>query len=136
MFSIAMIASSTSRPIAIDRPPSVIVSICSPKAAITRIPVTRESGIAKAEMNVVRTLPRKRARMTMTRIAPSRSASATLPIATSMKSAWRKFSLSSTTPRGSTGCRRASVSSMARVRSSVFAPGCFCTDRMTAGRLR
>ncbi len=118
---------------AIVRPPRVIVSIVRPKAETTRTPVTSDKGIARAEISVVRTLPRKRSRMTTTRMAPSRRASITLPIATSMKSACRKFSVSMTTPSGRVSCRRPSASSISSVSSRVLAPGCFWTERMAAG---
>jgi hypothetical protein len=65
-----------------------------PKSEITTTPATSERGMAIAEMKVVRRLPRKRKRMTTTRIPPSRRATETLWIATSMKSACRKFSFS------------------------------------------
>ena len=119
---------------AMVKPPSVIVFSVPPKSEITSTPATRDSGIASAEMNVERRLPRKRKRMTTTRIPPSRSATETLRIAISMKSAWRKFSFWITTP-GRKGPLQVvqSTRSISRVSSRVFAPGCFWTLRMTAG---
>ena len=52
-----MIASSTSAPIAIVKPPSVIVLSVPPNSEITTTPATSESGMATAEMKVVRRLP-------------------------------------------------------------------------------
>ena len=118
------------------RPPSVIVLMVMPSSEMTVTPATSESGIARAEMRVVRTLPRKRARTKTTKNAPSRSARVTLSIATSMKSACRKFSFSSTTPSGSEASSRSMTLSIFRVSSRVLALGCFCTDRMIAGRAR
>lgn len=51
---------------AVVRTPKVMVSIARPKAEITSVPVARESGIASAEIRVVRKPPRKRARITTT----------------------------------------------------------------------
>jgi len=89
--------------------------------------------MAIAEMKVVRRLPRNRKRMTTTRIPPSRRATETFRIATSMKSACRKLSFSMTTPGGSARCRSSRTRSVSRVSARVFAPGCFWTLRITAG---
>ena len=110
-----------------------MVLIVPPKSEMVRMPASSESGMASAEMAVVRTLPRNRNRMISTRIAPSRRAAVTFSIATSMKSAWRKFSFSMVTPSGRLRASRASAWSIWRVRASVLAPGCFWTLRMTAG---
>ena len=135
-FSTSMIASSTSAPMAIVKPPSVIVFSVPPNSDMVRTPTTSERGMATAEMSVVRRLPRKRNRMISTRIAPSRRATETLWMATSMKSACRKFSFSMTTPAGSVFSTWARTPSSVRVSSSVLASGCFWTLRMTAGRAR
>ncbi len=132
-FSTSMMASSTNAPIAIVRPPSVMVLMVPPKAETTMIPASSANGMASAEINVVRQEPRKRKRMMTTRMAPSRSATVTLRSAMVMKSAWRKFSFSITTPAGSALPMRSSASSMVVVSSRVLAPGCFCTERITAG---
>ena len=121
---------------AMVKPPRVMVLRVAPKSDRMRTPDTRERGMATAEMSVARTLPRNRKRTTSTRMAPSRSARVTLRMATSMKSAWRKFSFSITTPGGSARATPSSAASMRRVSSSVLAPGCFWTERMTAGRAR
>ncbi len=69
------------------KPPRVMVLIPSPSDEITRTPATRDRGMARVVIRVVRTLPRKRNSTTTTRTAPSRSAVVTFSIATSMKSA-------------------------------------------------
>ncbi len=134
-FSTSMMASSTRAPMAIVRPPRVMVLRVSPKSEITSTPATSDSGMASAEISVVRRLPRKRKRTMTTSTAPSRSATATLRIATWMKSAWRKFSVSIFTPWGSDLERPASRRSISRVSARVLASGCFWTERMTAGRV-
>ena len=78
MFSTAMMASSTSAPIAIVNPPRVIVLTVAPKAEIASTPATSDSGIASAEITVARMLPRKKNRMMITSTAPSRMATETL----------------------------------------------------------
>ncbi len=82
-----MIASSTSAPMAMVKPPSVIVSSVAPNSDRTAMPATSDSGMASAETSVPRRLPRNRNSTISTSNAPSRSASETLRTATSMKSA-------------------------------------------------
>ena len=91
-FSTSMMASSTNAPMAMVRPPKVMVLIVTPAASITIAAPTSESGNAVSDISVVRKFHRNRSRMRATRIAPSRSATPTLSTATSMKSAWRKSS--------------------------------------------
>ncbi len=71
-------------------PPSVSVLMDSPKAVITSAVMTKDSGMAVRVIAVVRTLSRNRKSTTTTRMAPSRSASTTLPMAALMKSACSK----------------------------------------------
>jgi hypothetical protein len=59
-----------------------------------------DSGIATSEITVVRTDSRKANSTIATMIAPSRSASATLPIEALMKSAWRNSTRGSARPAG------------------------------------
>ena len=72
--------------------------------------------------------------MTTTRIPPSRSATETLWIAISMKSAWRKFSFSITTPCGSVRCRSSSTRSVSRVSVERVRPR-LLLDAQDHGRL-
>ncbi len=72
---------------AMASPPSVITLIDWPSRWNARAVTASDSGIAISEMAVVRALNRKANSTMATRIAPSRSASTTLPIDASMKSA-------------------------------------------------
>ena len=78
MLSTAMIASSTRAPMAMVRPPRVMVLTVAPKAEMAKTPATSERGIARAEIKVARKFPMKRNRMMITRTAPSRMATETL----------------------------------------------------------
>ena len=124
-FSTKMIASSTSAPIAIAIPPSVIVLMVPPSARSVITASASERGMASTEIAVVRAFHRKRKRMATTSRAPSRSAVTTLSTASEMKSACRKMPRSNETPPGSEGSIRSSSVSILRVSSSVLAPGCF-----------
>ena len=89
--------------------------------------------MASAEISVVRKLPEEQEQDDDDEHRAVAQRSGDVRIATSMKSAWRKFSFSMVTPSGSAAPRRASAWSISRVRSRVLAPGCFWTQRMTAG---
>ena len=65
-FSTPTTASSTNSPIAIVRPPSVMVLIDMPKYLNTKMVVSNETGIAVIEIKVVRQLARNRYKITMT----------------------------------------------------------------------
>ena len=92
-----------------------------------------DSGIAVSEISVVRTDSRKANSTIATMIAPSRSASATLPIDALMKSAWRNSTRGAASPGGRPCFSSASAASMLRVSFTVSAAGCFCTLITTAG---
>ena len=132
-FSTSTTASSTSSPMAIASPPRVIVLIDSPSSLNTSTAASSDSGIATSEMAVVRTFSRNANSTTATRIAPSRRASPTLPSAASMKSAWRNRKRGAAMPGGRLPDTSASTASTARVRAMLSMPGCFCTDKITAG---
>jgi hypothetical protein len=85
-FSTSIIASSTSAPIAIAIPPSVIVFTVIPSSCMAKIATTSDSGMATSEIAVARRFHRKRKRTMTTSTAPSRSAVTTFPMATEMKS--------------------------------------------------
>ena len=87
MFSTSTTASSTSSPIAIASPPSVITLIDCPSHWNTSAVTASDSGIAVSEITVVRAESKKANSTIATMMAPSRSASATLPIEAWMKSA-------------------------------------------------
>ncbi|MNK97887.1 hypothetical protein D3C87_1182350 [compost metagenome] len=87
MFSTSTTASSTSSPMAMARPPSVITLIDCPSSLNASAVTASESGIATSEMTVVRAESRNANSTMATMIAPSRSASLTLPMDDSMKSA-------------------------------------------------
>ena len=129
-FSTSTIASSTSVPMAIAMPPSVIVSIVSPSPAKTSAVVSTESGIAASVMRLVRKFQRNRKSTTKTQIAPSRIACTTLSTAVRMKSACRN-SRSSRTPPGSAIPPR--TASSCRSSALVSTPGCFWIATITAG---
>ena len=81
---------------------------------------------------VGRALPSRRNSTTATTRLDSSSARPTLPSPTVMKSACRKITRSALTPAGIAPCSSPSAAVTAAVSLSVSAPGCFCTDRMTA----
>lgn len=92
-----------------------------------------DSGIATSEIRVVRALSRKANSTIATRMAPSRSASTTLPIEASMKFAWRNSTVGAEIPAGRPCLSSASAVSMSCVRRTVSPAGCFCTLTITAG---
>ena len=134
MFSTSTTASSTSSPIAMARPPSVITLIDCPSSWNTSAVTASESGIATSEITVVRADSRKANSTTATMMAPSRSASATLPMEAWMKSDCRNSTRGAARPSGRPGLSAASAASIWRVSCTVSAAGCFCTLTTTAGR--
>jgi hypothetical protein len=100
-FSTSMMASSTSAPMAIAIPPSVIVLMPTPKARSASTPAASDNGIAVSVIPAARRLARNSSTTTMTRIPPLRSASTTLSTATWMKSDCRKMRRSMVIPGGS-----------------------------------
>ena len=100
MFSTSTTASSTSSPMAIASPPSVIVLMESPirwkMMAVDRI----ETGMAVSEIAVVRQLSRKANSTTATTATASKRTLVTLSTEVWMKLAWRKRMLSALMPCG------------------------------------
>ena len=133
MFSTSTTASSTSSPMAIARPPSVMTLSDWPSSLKISTVTASDSGMAISEISVVRADSRKANSTIATMMAPSRSASLTLPIEASMKSACRNSTLGAASPLGRDCLMSASTASMARVSCTVSAEGCFCTLTMTAG---
>ena len=135
MFSTSMTASSTTSPIAIARPPSVIVLSVMPKLFSTMTAASNDRGMARHEIAAVRMSKRNRNSTTMTKTPPSSSASRTLRVATSMKVAGRNSVASSSMPcAASTGRSVASVSSTRFVTSCVLVPNCAEMTKTTPGR--
>ena len=124
-FSTSITASSTSAPMAMAMPPSVIVLMVAPNALSVSTAATSESGMAVMVMSVARPLARNTSTTTMTSSTPSPNAVKTFLTATSMKFACRKMSVWSFMPGGSLVWMSASTASSCLVRASVFAPGCF-----------
>lgn len=104
-----------------------------PIALNTRAVIRMDIGMAVSEMSVVRRLSRNRNSTTATMIAPSRSASSTLPIEARMKLACLKITSGALIPAGSERVSSASAASISAVSFTVSAAGCFCTERITAG---
>jgi hypothetical protein len=135
MFSTAMIASSTSAPIAIAMPPRVMVLMLLPSACRTRTAVSSESGSATSVIRLARALKRKATTTSPTIAAPSSRARVVLRVEFSMKTACRKSCLLMCIPSGSVVCSSSSTLSRRAVSSSVFAPGCFWMATITPGSM-
>jgi hypothetical protein len=133
MFSTPTTASSTSSPIAIASPPSVIVLIVKSKAWNTNTVIRIEIGIAASEITVARTFIRNTNSTIATTTAASSSTRWTLPIDVSMKVACRNWMLLADTPAGSVFWMSPSAASIRRVSATVSAFGCFWIPMMTAG---
>ena len=88
-FSTSMIASSTTSPMAMARPPIVMELRLTPNHFNTITPANSDVGIARKLMNDARKFIRKMNRITVTMMPPSKSAFFKLRIEPSMKSAWR-----------------------------------------------
>ena len=131
-FSTSTTASSTSSPMAMAIPPSVMVLIDRPKYLNTRIVIVMAIGIAVIEMKVVRQFNRNMNRTIETTTSASTRTRSTLRIDVSMKLACLNRTSLMRILAGTTRSRSASAASTCRVRTTVSAPGCFCTDRITA----
>ena len=138
MFSTPTTASSTSAPMAIARPPSVMVLIDRSKALKTSAVIRTDTGMAVSEISVARTFMRKSIRTTATTIAASTSTRLTLSIEVSMKVACLNWTLLAVTPFVFGSFSRCSwmifsCFSISSVRVIVSAVGCFWIPMMTAG---
>ena len=132
MFSMSMMASSTTTPTATARPARTIVFTDAPRSVSTTPAATSESGIATRLMNAAFHSYRKAISTSTTSAQPSSSASLRLWIASSMKLAGRKIVSSSSTPCRP-GRRSSRASSTPRVTASVFAPWSFSTTSSRPG---
>ncbi len=135
MFSTQMMASSTTTPMAMAMPPSVIVLMLASKMRSVSTAVSSDKGIASNVMTLGRRLMVKNTTTTTTMRPPSIRAVIVLAIDASMKLACRNRFLLITMPSGSASWISSSARSSLRVSSSVLAPGCFWTARITAGSM-
>src|SRR5438093_1012313 len=122
IFSVMTTASSMTRPMAIAIAPSVIRLKVCPSSHITKIVMTRVSGMDDALTAVIRLWRRKR-RSTMTAsAAPTSMASRTALTASRTSDAWSYTSLSRT-PGGSVGARaRVTPATLAALASVAAEP--------------
>ena len=132
-FSTSTIASSTKEPMAMARPPRLMVLIVSPKACNTRIATNRDKGRATSEMIVVRTFIKKKKRTIITKTDPSNKAFWILLIELSINRDWRNMSVETCTSAGRVFCSSCKETSNFSVNSSVFVDGCLVTVIKTAG---
>ncbi len=130
----SMIASSTTSPIAIARPPITMMFSPMPAVSSTATAPRSETGIATALMIAARALKRNTNRTTSTSSAPASTSDRTLPTAVSMKFAGRKSRgwASICTP-SSAGRSSSSACSTPRVTGTMLAPYWACTIRNTPG---
>ena len=133
MFSTSTTASSTSPPMAMARPPSVMVLIDSPKYWNTSPVRKMDVGMAVSAITSGRSVPKKKYRMTATKTDAPMSLPCSVVMDASMKLACRKVTRGAFMPAGSEGFISSSAASMLRVRAMVSAVGCFWMPRMTAG---
>ena len=86
---------------AMARPPSVIVLIDRPKYLKTSAVMKIDTGMAVSAMMVGRKVPRKKNRITATKIEAPISLPCSVVIEASMKLAWRKVTRGASMPAGS-----------------------------------
>ncbi len=133
-FSTSTIASSTNEPIAIAKPPKLIVLIVNPKACITRIAINIDKGRATREMIVVRKFIRKKEQHhNHKKTAPSSKASWMLWIELLIKRDCLKMSVETSTSSGKVLRSSWIEASSLSVSSRVLVPGCLVTVTSTAG---
>ena len=97
---------------AMARPPSVMVLIDSPKYLKTSAVMKIDTGMAVSAIRVGRSVPRKKNRITATKIDAPISLPCSVVIEASMKLAWRKVTFGASMPAGSEDFSPASASSM------------------------
>ena len=133
-FSTPTTASSTSPPMAMARPPSVIVLIDRPKYLKTSAVMKIDTGMAVSAMMVGRNVPRKKNRITATKIEAPISLPCSVVIEASMKLAWRKVTRGASMPAGRDAFSPTRASSMdLRERDGVG--GRLLLDAQDHGRL-
>ena len=132
-FSTSTMASSTSEPMAMARPPRLMVLMVMPIQFSVSMEISIDSGSVISDMMVVLTLARKSMSTITTNIAPSYSDDLTLLMELSMNLAWRKVSVDIFTSGGRFFCTSFRASSSFAVSSSVPVSGCLVTVTSTAG---
>ena len=132
MFSMSMIASSTTTPTATANPASTIVLIVDPASSSTIAAVTSDSGIASRLTSAARHWNKNASSTNTTRMQPRSTDRPRLWIAVSMNAACRKMPASTWMPRRP-GASSASAWSTPLVTCSVFAPGNFSTTIIRPG---
>ena len=108
---------------ATTRPPRVMVLMPRPKAFMNSRPINSDRGIALRVMIAVRQFIKNSSMMIETMMMPSINDLLTLPMAESIKLAWRKVRAICTSA-GKVGCRLAITASTARVTVGVSTSGC------------
>ena len=126
MFSMSMMASSTTTPTATANPASTIVLIVDPVRSSTMAAVASDSGMASRLISAARHWNRKASSTNTTRMQPRITDRLRLWIAVSMNAACRKMAVSTWMPCRP-GARVARACSTPLVTCSVFAPGNFST---------
>ncbi len=123
MFSTSMIASSTTSPSAITKPPSTMMLSETPCSTSTMIEASSDKGMAVADTNAVRALNKKRNSTATTSAEPMRISRCTLPIEVSMKLAGRNNCVCTVKPsRCKSGRNWSRRDSTASVVAYVLAP--------------
>ncbi len=134
MFSTSTIASSTTSPTAMARPPRIIPLSVTPRRSSTETAASIESGMAVRLISA--SLPERRnaSRITMTSTAPRAMARPTETIEVRTKSACRSTGAWRTAPGGIEESSSAIAASTSRVTRSVSAQGSLSTWMAMAGR--
>ena len=125
MFSTSTTASSTSPPMAIASPPSVMVLIDKPKYLNTSAVMKMDTGMAVSAMMVGRTVPKKKKRIAATNSDAPINLPCSVEIEASMKLACRKVTRGASIPAGRDALRSPIASSIDCVKRVVSAVGCF-----------
>ena len=133
MFSRTTIASSINMPIASDRPISVSTFSVKPNACIAMNAATTEIGSVRPVMTVERHEFRNRNTMNTVSRPPRIIVTCTSSIDSRMNVESSRTTCS-VTPCGISACSFATAARMPSATDTVFAPDCFCTSSVSAGR--
>ena len=131
-FSTSTIESSTSEPMAIARPPRLMVLSVNPISFMLMMAISIETGIETSEITAVLQFIRKMNSTTITKKAPSSSDLPTFPTEFRMKSDCLNMSVLMFIPAGRLERISSSASSISRVSLMVFTSGCLVTVSSTA----
>ncbi len=132
IFSMSIMASSTTAPIAMTKPAKTMVFIDTPVAAITQPAVSRDRGMAAVAINAARHSYKNRIITKITNTHPSSSALDRLSMESSIKVAGRNICVSSSTP-GKPGFISSSAASTPSVTAKVLPHGNFSTININPG---